>query len=97
MVFATAARSTTELLYGGRGLAAQLQDASGVRCYTRSALQRLARRRLAGADRALTFTREKVVGELIGARGLRLRQGCAIVSDVYPAPDGHGIVIAIHG
>jgi hypothetical protein len=95
-VFGTAARSTMDLLYHRRGLARQLQDASGERCYTRSALQRLVRR-LARTDHALTFTTGKVAGELTGAVGQRLQDGCAIVSDVYPAPDGHGVVVAIHG
>jgi hypothetical protein len=65
-VFPTSARSTTELLYDG-GLAPHLQDASGARCYTRSALERLVRRRIAPTDRALTITTRKVAGELSGA------------------------------
>lgn len=96
-VFPTAARSTTELLYGGGGLAPHLQDASGARCYTRSALERLVRRRIVPTDRALMITTKRVTGELSGARGRRLNDGCAIVSEVYAATDGYGIVVAING
>jgi hypothetical protein len=94
MVFGGASRSTTELLYGAGGLAPRLQDASGERCFTRAGLEAMARR-LAG--RALTFTTGVVNGEPTGARGRRRAEGCAIVSDVYPAADGRGVVVAIEG
>jgi hypothetical protein len=95
MVVGEAARSTMDLLYSGAGgLAPRLEDASGERCYTPSGLEAMARER---TDRHLRFTTGTATGELMGRRGQRLREGCAVIIDVVPARDGYGIVVTIQG
>jgi hypothetical protein len=95
MVFGGAARSTTDLLYGRDSLAAQIEDASGERCYTTAGLEALARQRLSGTGRAVSFRTGEISGEPIGPRAQRMREGCAIVYGVGPAADGYGIVVEI--
>ena len=95
-VFAGPTRSLETLLYGAHEpLAPELQDLSGERCYAAAELQAEVRARIAATGRTVSFTTSTDSGEPFGARGERLAEGCAIVSDVTPAGDGRGIVVAI--
>jgi hypothetical protein len=91
-------RSLEDLLYGPGNLGARLQDASGERCYDRAGLEAMVRERVARTGRSLDLYAAEPPGEgveLIGPRGQRLREGCAIVDDVGPAPDGAGIRVGL--
>jgi hypothetical protein len=87
-------RSTLDLL-DGPGV--RVMDASGERCYTVDGIERLVRDRLPAGGRALSFTtssRPAGTG-IVGARGDRLDEGCAIIVGFMPTPDDRGIVVEI--
>jgi len=87
-------RSTLELL-GGPGI--RVMDASGDRCYSVEGIERLVRDRLPAGGRRLSFTtgsRPPGTG-IVGARGDRLDEGCAIIVGFMPTPDDRGIVVEI--
>lgn len=65
------------------------------RCYTTAGLEEMARQRLSGTGRAVSFRTGEIPGEPIGPRAQRMREGCAIVYGVGPAADGFGIVVEI--
>jgi hypothetical protein len=96
MVFAGAHRSTERLLAGPDGISGPLMDASGERCYSQVELRELARRRLAGTGRSVTFSASQPDGGMMleTPRGARLAAGCAVITDVRPAQDG--LNIAVH-
>jgi len=87
-------RSTLELL-DGPGV--RVMDASGERCYDVDGIKRLVRDRLPTGGRHLSFS----LGSLpegtgiMGARGDRLDEGCAIIVGFMPTPDDTGIVVEI--
>ncbi len=85
-------RSTLDLI-DGAGL--RLMDASGERCFGVDDLERLARERLRG--RALTFrTRSKLSDvEVMGPRGDRLAEGCAVIVGLAPTADDRAIVVEV--
>jgi hypothetical protein len=86
--------STLELL-DGPGV--RVMDASGERCFTVAGLERLVRDRLPAAGRTLSFktsARPEGTG-IVGARGDRLDEGCAIIVGFLPTPDDRGIVVEI--
>lgn len=96
-VFGTLPRALENLLYSSHGLVAQLLDASGERCYDVAGLQDLARRRLAAADRPLTFS---VAGppadvEIAGGQGDRLAEGCPIIVGVAAKDGGRELTVEI--
>ena len=87
-------RSTLDLL-DRQGV--RLMDASGERCYSVDGIERLVRDRLPAGGRTLSFTtstRPAGTG-IVGARGDRLDEGCAIIVGFMPAPDDRGIVVEI--
>jgi len=87
-------RSTLDLL-DGPGV--RVMDASGARCYTVDGIERLVRDRLPAGGRTLTFTtgsRPEGTG-IVGARGDRLDEGCAIIVGFMPTPDDRGIVVEV--
>ena len=86
--------STLELL-DGPGL--RVMEASGERCYDVGDIERLVRDRLPAGGRTLSFTtgsRPDGTG-IVGARGDRLDEGCAIIVGFMPTPDDRGIVVEI--
>ena len=95
MVFGAASRTLTDLLYGPHGIASPAADASGERCYTVEGVRELARRRLAEAGRPLTFTTgsRPAETEIVGERGDRLDEGCAVIVGVSPTPDDRILVV----
>ena len=86
--------STLELI---EGPGVRVMDASGERCYSVDGLERLVRDRLPAGGRALTFaTSARPAGTgIVGARGDRLDEGCAIIVGFMPTPDDRGIVVEI--
>jgi hypothetical protein len=95
-VVPSASRSLEDLLYGAASnLGGGLQDASGERCYDRAGLQAMVRERVARTGRRLELFRAEHPGSLSDARGQRLRDGCAIVTEVMPTHDGAGIRLGL--
>jgi hypothetical protein len=94
MVFGTASRALTDLLYGPHGIAGPAMDASGRRCYTVEGVQALARQRLADAGRPLSFTTGSRPAEtdIAGERGDRLDQGCAVIVGLSTTPEDRILV-----
>jgi hypothetical protein len=87
-------RSTLDLI-DGPGV--RVMDASGDRCYSVEGIERLVRDRLPAGGRELRFTtgsRPAGTG-IVGARGDRLDEGCAIIVGLMPTPDDRGIVVEI--
>jgi len=87
-------RSTLDLL-DGPGV--RVMDASGERCYSVGGIERLVRDRLPAGGRRLSFTtgsRPPGTG-IVGARGDRLDEGCAIIVGFMPTPDDRGIVVEV--
>ena len=87
-------RSTLDLL-DGPGV--RVMDASGDRCYDVEGIKRLVRERLPAGGRTLSFhlgTLPEGTG-IMGARGERLDEGCAIIVGFMPTPDDRGIVVEI--
>jgi hypothetical protein len=98
MVFGAPPRSTEDLLYGPGKLGPALEDMSGARCYRPGELGEQVRRRVAAAapGRSVTIDEQLDGGlELPGARDRRLKAGCAVVLRVYPARNGHDLVVDI--
>jgi hypothetical protein len=96
LILPQAHRSTLDLLYApDRGVARELEDASGARCYTRESLETLVRRRLEPTGRAVTFTAYRGGGELGDARRERLADGCVVIAGLSPADDGLGIEVEV--
>jgi hypothetical protein len=94
IVTPTPRRSTLDLL-DGPGI--RVMDASGERCYSVDGIERLVRDRLPAGDRRLRFTtgsRPPGTG-IVGARGDRLDEGCAIIVGFMPTPDDRGIVVEV--
>jgi hypothetical protein len=88
-------RSTLDLLYGGPGV--RVMDATGARCYSVAGLEQLVRDRLPVGDRALTFTvgSRPAETEIMGPRGDRLDEGCAVIVGFSPTDDDRGIEVEI--
>jgi hypothetical protein len=87
-------RSTLDLL-DGPGV--RVMDASGDRCYDVDGIKQLVRDRLPAGGRTLSFslgTRPEGTG-IVGARGSRLDDGCAIIVGMTATPDDRGIVVEI--
>ena len=90
-------RTSTRELLDGPGV--RVMDASGDRCYDVDGIKQLVRDRLPAGGRTLRFdlgTRPEGTG-IMGARGDRLDEGCAIIVGFMPAPDDRGIVVEIWG
>jgi hypothetical protein len=87
-------RSTLDLL-DGPGV--RVMDASGERCYSVDGIERLVRDRLPAGGRRLSFnTGSRPPGTgIVGARGDRLDEGCAIIVGFVPTPDDRGIVVEV--
>jgi hypothetical protein len=97
-VSAGAARSTLSLLYGKDGLARTLEDDSGRSCFTVAALSSLVESRVAAAGRSATVRIDAPLPNTVtfgDEREARYEAGCAILTDVAPAPDGRNIVASI--
>jgi hypothetical protein len=97
-VFASAPRSTVALLYGAAGLARSLEDSSGSRCFTVASLTALVQSRLAAVGRTAGVELAPALPSsvsLADARQARYEAGCAILTDVRPAPDGRDVVAVI--
>jgi hypothetical protein len=93
-------RSLDRQLYGEHSLSVRLMDASGERCYTLAALQRLARDLLAATERPVGFKLGRLPANtgIEPPRGDRYAEGCAIVVDtrpVYPAAGGVELEVEI--
>jgi len=87
-------RSTLDLL-DGPGV--RVMDASGDRCYGVDGIKELVRDRLPAGGRHLSFTlgtRPEGTG-IMGARGKRLDEGCAIIVGFMPTADDRGIVVEV--
>jgi hypothetical protein len=87
-------RSTLDLI-DGPGV--RVMEASAERCYTVDGIERLVRDQLPAGGRTLRFTtgsRPAGTG-IVGARGKRLDEGCAIIVGFMPTPDDRGIVVEI--
>jgi hypothetical protein len=87
-------------LHGERSLIVRLFDISGNRCFTVAGLERAARRVMAPTGRHISFAlgRMPVSSGLEAPRGVRYREGCAIVvgaAPVYPAPGEIGVEVEI--
>ncbi len=94
IVMAGPRRSTLDLLDRHGVL---LMDASGERCFDVEGIERLARDRLPVSGRTLSFSTsapEPGTG-LVGPRGKRLAQGCAVIVGLAPTPDDRGIVVEV--
>jgi hypothetical protein len=90
-------RALENLLYSADGLAGQLMDASGERCYDIAGLEDLARERLARADLPLSFSvsAPRPESEIEGARGDRLAEGCPVIIGVGTKDNGRELVVGI--
>lgn len=88
-------RSTLDLLYGGPGV--RVMDATGERCYSVESVEQLVRDRLPADGRTLTFTTGSRPAEtgIMGARGRRLDEGCAVIVGFAPTADDRGIEVEI--
>ena len=87
-------RSTLDLLDRH---SVRLMDATGERCYDLEGIEQLVRDRLPVSGRTLSFTtssRPSGTG-LVGERGERLDEGCAVIVGLMPTPDDRGIVVEI--
>jgi hypothetical protein len=87
-------RSTLDLL-DGPGV--RVMDASGDRCYDVDGIKQLVRDRLPAGGRHLSFhlgTLPEGTG-IMGARGDRIAEGCAIIVGFMPTPDDRGIVVEV--
>ena len=97
IVYGALPRALDNLLTSPHGIAAQLMDASGERCYTVPELERLARERLAETRLTITFdvVERKPGVEIIDARQARLDEGCAVIVNVTATDDGRELVVGI--
>jgi hypothetical protein len=89
-----------EALLGGSGKLGQtLLDRSVARCSSVDDLRRDVQAIVAPTGRRLTIKLRGVQADALrilgDPQGSRLRDGCAIVTGVGPAPDNHGIVVEI--
>ncbi len=87
-------RSTLDLL-DGPGI--RVTDATGERCYSVEGVERLVRDRLPAGGRTLTFTLDSRPDyvDIMGGRGERLDEGCAVIAGMGPTADDRGIEVEI--
>ena len=98
IVSGEASRSTMTLLYSPGGLAPTLEDESGRRCYTIAELKVFVGARVGVTGRTATVTVGPSLDSgvsIAGRRGERYRAGCAVLTDVNAAEDGHNVVAVI--
>ncbi len=90
-------RSTLDLLFTPASPAVRVMDASGERCYSVAGLEQLVHDRLPAGDRALTFTvgSRPAETDIVGPRGDRLDEGCAVIVGFVPSGDDLGIEVEI--
>jgi hypothetical protein len=91
-------RSTQRLLYGASGIARQIEDTSGSRCFSPGSLEAAAAQLAAPSGRAVSFdlTSGRPAGEqFMDAREARYRAGCTVATDVTAAADGRGVVVTL--
>ncbi len=95
MVFSGSSRSMTALM---EQLYPRLDAASAQRCYTVSALRRMAQAVVAAHGLAVAFTDNRLPagGSFFDRRGARYDAGCAIIGDVGLAGDGRTVDVVIN-